>query len=136
MSAYGCKAVSMLVAPMSSLIAETAKSGSSTLTQFPIIDNHLLYANISFMTKAISNPIIGTMFAVMLALLGQVPVYADSTSPRLAAYYDLKMLMCGQAAYQWKGNNRPIQVATDVIQVGVGRDASYVLQVPWCLTLE
>lgn len=67
------------------------------------------------------------ILAATCILLGQVPVYADSTSPRLAAYYDLKMLLCQQTAYQWRGEDRPEPVANNVIQVGVGRDASYVL---------
>jgi len=37
------------------------------------------------------------------------------------------MLLCGQTAYQWRGSDRPQRVADDVTQVGVGRDASYVL---------
>lgn len=67
------------------------------------------------------------MFAAIWIILGQVPAHADSTSPRLAAYYDLKMLLCGRVAYQWTGINRPKPVANDIIQVGVGREASYVL---------
>jgi hypothetical protein len=71
--------------------------------------------------------IVGLVPAVLCLLLGQVPAHADSTSARLAAYYDLKMLLCGQTAYQWKGSERPRPVAEGVVQVGVGRDASYVL---------
>ena len=52
---------------------------------------------------------------------------ADSTSPRLAAYYDLKLLICGNTAYQWHGDEAPRPVATDMVQVGVGRDAGYGL---------
>ncbi len=55
------------------------------------------------------------------------PAYADSTSPRLAAYYERKMLLCGETAYQWSGANLPQPVADNIKQVGVGRDASYVL---------
>ena len=65
--------------------------------------------------------------AAMCLLLGGGSGRADSTSPRLAAYYDLKMLLCGQTAYQWRGSDRPRPVAMDVAQVGVGRAASYVL---------
>ncbi len=79
------------------------------------------------MTKFNSKLIIGMVPAVLCMLLGQVSVHADSTSPRLAAYYDLKMLLCDQTAYQWKGSKRPQPVAEQIIQVGVGRDASYVL---------
>ncbi len=78
------------------------------------------------MKKSDSNFIMMVLTALCL-LLGGVPSYADSTSPRLAAYYDLKMLLCDQTAYQWRGSDRPQPVAEDVIQVGVGRDASYVL---------
>ena len=78
------------------------------------------------MTKSNSN-LIMTLAAFMCTLMGQVPSQADSTSPRLAAYYDLKMLLCDQTAYQWRESNRPTPVANDVIQVGVGRNASYVL---------
>ena len=60
-------------------------------------------------------------------LLYGPPGYAGSSSPRLAAYYDLKMLLCGGTAYQWRRRDRPLAVAEDVKQVGVGRDASYVL---------
>ncbi len=79
------------------------------------------------MTKAISTLTIGIVSAAVFIHLGQVPVYADSTSPRLAAYYDLKMLLCNQTAYQWRGNDRPKPVSNGVTQVGVGRDVSYVL---------
>ncbi len=52
---------------------------------------------------------------------------ADSTSRLLAAYYDVKLLLCGQTAYQWRGSQPPQPVAMNVAQVGVGRTASYVL---------
>ncbi len=70
---------------------------------------------------------VAILSVILLNLLTNAPTLADSTSPRLAAYYDLKMLVCGQTAFQWKGDDRPLPVADDVIQVGVGRDASYVL---------
>lgn len=53
--------------------------------------------------------------------------YADSSSPGLAAYYDRKMLLCGDTAYEWEDVDRPQLVATQVRQIGVGRDASYIL---------
>ena len=71
--------------------------------------------------------LIGLVVAAIWSIFGQVSAYADSTSPRLAAYYDLKMLLCDDTAYQWRGTSRPQRVANDVIQVGVGRDASYAL---------
>jgi len=54
-------------------------------------------------------------------------VRADSTSPRLAAYYDQKMLLCGQTAYQWQGQEQPVRVAENISQVGVGRNIWYGL---------
>lgn len=78
------------------------------------------------MTKSSLN-LITTVLATLCLFLGGAPGYADSTSPRLAAYYDLKMLLCDQTAYQWRGSDRPQPAAEDVTQVGVGRDASYVL---------
>lgn len=78
------------------------------------------------MAKSNLNPITTGLTALCL-FLGGAPGYADSTSPRLAAYYDLKMLLCDQTAYQWRGGDRPQVAAEDVTQVGVGRDASYVL---------
>lgn len=71
--------------------------------------------------------ILATVFMAIELLGGRGASYADSTSPRLAAYYDRKMLLCGQTAFQWHGNDDPKAVAEEVSQVGVGRDASYVL---------
>ena len=67
------------------------------------------------------------ILAATCLVLAGASARADSTSPRLAAYYDLKMLLCGQTAYRWKRSGRPQPVATNVAQVGVGRTASYVL---------
>ena len=78
------------------------------------------------MKQSNSNLVMMVLTALCLLLSG-APSYADSTSPRLAAYYDLKMLLCDHTAYQWRGSDRPQRVAEDVIQVGAGRDASYVL---------
>jgi hypothetical protein len=44
---------------------------------------------------------------VLFVILWGVTGYADSTSPRLAAYYGNKMMLCGRTAYQWRGSNRP-----------------------------
>jgi hypothetical protein len=79
------------------------------------------------MRKAKCNLIIAILLTSLMSLWGQAPIHADSTSPRLAAYYDLKMLICGQTAYQWKGNDLPQLALHNVVQVGVGRDASYAL---------
>ena len=78
------------------------------------------------MTKYSANLTVMALAAICL-LLGGPPAHADSSSPRLAAYYDQRMLLCDTTAYQWRGSNAPQPVASDVIQVGVGRDARYVL---------
>jgi len=77
------------------------------------------------MAKLISSLIVIISTAICILSVGTA--YADSTSPRLAAYYERKMLLCGETAYQWSGANLPQPVAENIKQVGVGRDASYVL---------
>lgn len=79
------------------------------------------------MAKSNLNLVITTVLTALFLFSGGAPGHADSTSPRLAAYYDLKMLLCDQTAYQWRGSDRPQRAAEGVTQVGVGRDASYVL---------
>lgn len=71
--------------------------------------------------------LITTLLMALNLFLDGAPGHADSTSPRLAAYYDLKMLLCGQTAYEWRGRAQPRQVADGVTQVGVGREARYIL---------
>ncbi len=65
--------------------------------------------------------------AVLGLLFSSVTGQADSTSRLLAAYYDVKLLLCGETAYRWRASEPPQPVATKVAQVGVGRTASYVL---------
>ena len=79
------------------------------------------------MTKSGSKLIIGMVAACLCALLGGMQAHADSTSPRLAAYYELRLMLCHRTAYQWRGDDRPVPVANNVVQVGVGRDAGYAL---------
>ena len=55
------------------------------------------------------------------------PVSADSSSPKLAAYYDRQMAIVGGAVYAWQGTNRPTRLPTGGVQVGVGREIFYVL---------
>ena len=78
------------------------------------------------MTTSNSNRIVIALAAMCLLSSGTVS-HADSTSPRLAAYYDLKMLLCGRTAYEWRGDDAPNPVAKNIVQVGVGRDARYAL---------
>ena len=64
-----------------------------------------------------------------IALLGSAPWHAlaDSSTPRLAAYYDRHLAICAGAAYEWTGDSTPKQVLRDVVQVGVGKSESYAL---------
>ncbi|MCP5082121.1 MAG: hypothetical protein GY948_10545 [Alphaproteobacteria bacterium] len=66
----------------------------------------------------------GLVFAFCLVA---APAFADSSSPLLAAYYDRQMAIIDGSAYVWQGSSRPKQVATDAVQVGVGRTNYYVL---------
>ncbi len=52
---------------------------------------------------------------------------ADSSGPRLAAYYDGFMAICGGDAYDWSGESPPRRLAGGARQVAVGRDNRYVL---------
>lgn len=71
---------------------------------------------------------IGSIFLVALAFLCDATTsLADSSSGKLAAYYDQKMLLCNETAYQWQRREKPRFVADSISQVGVGRDAGYVL---------
>ncbi len=94
----------------------------------PYLSLSRLRTRLSRSGRAKSNLTLKTTFlSVTCLLLGGGPGYADSTSSHLAAYYDRKMLLCDRTAYQWSGDDDPRRVAEQVIQVGVGRDASYVL---------
>jgi alpha-tubulin suppressor-like RCC1 family protein len=64
-----------------------------------------------------------------IALLAGVALHAhaDSSTPRLASYYDRHLAICAGAAYEWTGGDAPRQVMRDVAQVGVGRNESYAL---------
>lgn len=71
--------------------------------------------------------VVGLMAALALSA-GVVPTaLADSSTPRLAAYYDRFLAVCAGAAYEWSGDDKPQQVLRDVVQVGVGRSESYAL---------
>lgn len=60
---------------------------------------------------------------------------ADSSSPLLAAYYDRQMAIVGGAVYAWEGTDRPKHLAATGVQVGVGRDAYYLLDVSGALRM-
>ena len=52
---------------------------------------------------------------------------ADSSSPRLAAYYDRYLAVCSGDAYEWTGDDAPQRVMRGIMQVGVGRNDGYAL---------
>ncbi|MFT5445680.1 MAG: alpha-tubulin suppressor-like RCC1 family protein [Gammaproteobacteria bacterium] len=77
--------------------------------------------------KDIGDSLLRALIAVGLLVItpqGQ----ADSSSPRLAGYYDLFMAICDDTAYEWSGNGKPEHALADVIQVGVGRSTRYALK--------
>ena len=52
---------------------------------------------------------------------------ADSSSPRLAAYYDTFLAICGNKVYEWSDFDSPQEKMTGVTQVGVGKINRYAL---------
>jgi alpha-tubulin suppressor-like RCC1 family protein len=63
----------------------------------------------------------------VIAVLAAPVARADSSTPRLAAYYDRYLAVCAGDAYQWTGEDTPKKVMRGVVQVGVGRSDSYAL---------
>ncbi|HQR12464.1 MAG TPA: hypothetical protein PLW68_14155 [Casimicrobiaceae bacterium] len=74
-----------------------------------------------------SRPAARLMFVCALAASGADTSLADSSTPRLASYYDRHLAICGGDALEWGGNSKPAIVMRDVVQVGVGRSAGYAL---------
>lgn len=72
-------------------------------------------------------PPLGRALVVVLAAITMDTAVADSSTPRLAAYYDRHMAICGGEAYEWSGDDAPRNVGRDVVQVGVGKRQSYAL---------
>ena len=71
-----------------------------------------------------------TVAATLLVLALQTSAataLADSSSPHLASYYDRHMALQGDVAYGWSGRAEPRRQRAGVVQVGVGKDASYAL---------
>ena len=61
------------------------------------------------------------------AVLWVVSARADSSSSLLAAYYDRQMAIVHNAAYGWQGDDTPVPMQEDAVQVGVGHRSYYVL---------
>ena len=65
--------------------------------------------------------------AFLASLLLAAGAFADSSGPRLAAYYERFLAVCGSNAYEWSGDAQPRRIASAVRQVAVGRDTVYLL---------
>ena len=73
---------------------------------------------------------VGGVCALMLVaaiFLSGRAALADSSSPVLAAYYDRHMAIVEGVAYGWEDESSPKPVASNAVQVGVGRRFYYVL---------
>ena len=60
-------------------------------------------------------------------LVAAMPVAADSSGPRLAAYYDRFLAICGDSTFEWNGFDKPVKRMSGITQVGVGKSNSYAL---------
>ncbi len=63
----------------------------------------------------------------LIILLTSGTALADSSSPKLAAFYDRQMAIVAGQVYAWKGQNSPTILPVTARQVGVGRDKYYAL---------
>jgi alpha-tubulin suppressor-like RCC1 family protein len=73
---------------------------------------------------AMRTHVLGVLAVVLLAV---GPATADSSSPKLAAYYDRQMAIVSGSVYAWKGDDPPGLIPIPARQVGVGRDSYYLL---------
>lgn len=58
-----------------------------------------------------------------------MPAAADSSSPRLAAYYDSFLTICGNKVYEWSNNDTPREKMMGAKQVGIGKYNRYALTI-------
>lgn len=65
--------------------------------------------------------------ALFIGLLFSGSALADSSSPRLAAFYDRQMAIVAGNVYAWEDDDPPVMVRVAARQVGVGRDSYYAL---------
>ena len=63
------------------------------------------------------------------SLVVAMPVAADSSGPRLAAYYDRFLALCGDSVFEWNDSDAPVKRMSGIRQVGVGKSNSYALTV-------
>ncbi len=69
------------------------------------------------------------VLAFICNLIIATPVTADSSGPRLAAYYDRFLTLCGDSVYELRDTDVPVKRMSGVRQVGVGKSNSYALTV-------
>jgi alpha-tubulin suppressor-like RCC1 family protein len=67
------------------------------------------------------------IFAPIIIVASIPCVFADSSSPRLAAYYNLHLAICGDKVYVWNDDDAPQATKSGIKQVGVGRNNRYAL---------
>ena len=66
--------------------------------------------------------------ACLLWLASPMAALADSSSVLLASYYERHMAVIGGVAHGWVDRGQPQAMLSDVIQVGVSRDAYFALK--------
>lgn len=72
-----------------------------------------------------SRACVAAAFAV--ATFASQGALADSSTVRLAAYYDRQLAICDGDAYAWTGRAAPAPAVRGVVAVGVGRDDAYAV---------
>lgn len=67
------------------------------------------------------------VFAIAVTPFSAGTTYADSSSPKLAAYYDLQMAIFDGRTFAWQGDGPVVDLKIRAIRVGVGRRHFYAL---------
>ncbi len=67
------------------------------------------------------------LFALMVVAFARGLAFADSSSPRLAAYYNRHMAIVDGQTYAWENDNPPRNIGISAVQVGVGGNRYYLL---------
>ena len=81
--------------------------------------------NARYLEKAILSKLF--VLTLIWSLVVAMPVAADSSGPRLAAYYDRFLALCGDSVYEWNDSETPVKRMDGIRQVGVGKRNSYAL---------
>jgi alpha-tubulin suppressor-like RCC1 family protein len=67
------------------------------------------------------------MLLAFTLVTSTTPAQADSSSPRLASYYERHMALQGDVAYGWVGRGQPVRMMAGVMQLGVSDTAFFAL---------